>query len=146
MSKYILTATHNFESAHHLVGHNGKCANSHGHSYQVQIEVGGDSLIKDGSSRDMIMDFTDIKNTFKKFIDFFDHCYILEGKEFKEHIVTMQIGMLARIDKTRVVEVPFRPTAERYSEFFYNELTKLGIPVHAITVWETRNNACRYEG
>ena len=145
MKKYILTAVHNFESAHHLVGHNGKCANAHGHSYQVQIEVGGDELLNDGSSREMVMDFTDIKNVFKEFVDFFDHSYILEGKEFKEHIVQMKIGELATIDKTRVVEVPFRPTAERFSEFFYKQLKQKGIPVHAITVWETRNNACRYE-
>lgn len=143
--KYVLTAEHNFEASHNLIGHNGGCRNVHGHSYQVKIEVGGDTLIESGSSKGMVMDFTDIKNTFKKFVDGFDHCHIIQGTKFQQHFVDIKVGDLEVVENCRVVEVPFRTTVEEYTKFFYDELTKLGIPVHAITIWETRNNACRYQ-
>ena len=65
-----------FDAAHHLPWHDGKCANVHGHTYNLTVEVSGP--MRDGlpsrSSHGMIMDFTDLDRIVKSLvIDEFDH-------------------------------------------------------------------------
>jgi 6-pyruvoyltetrahydropterin/6-carboxytetrahydropterin synthase len=45
-----------FEAAHALPHHPGKCARMHGHSYRLEVAIGG-PLQKDGPSRGMVEDF-----------------------------------------------------------------------------------------
>ena len=35
-----------FDASHQLVGHFGKCANLHGHTYKVEVVLTGPKLIK----------------------------------------------------------------------------------------------------
>lgn len=145
---YILKASHNFEASHHLRGHLGGCRNNHGHSYQVHLEISDDKLQSEGPARGMIIDFKDIKKIFKDYIDFYDHAMIIEhngfGHKRKEHYVDVKIGELDTIINTRVITVPYRPTAENMAKNFYEDLTELGIPVHSIEVYETRTNSAKY--
>lgn len=146
---YLLKATHNFEASHHLKGHLAGCKNNHGHSYQVYIEVGEEDLQQEGPARGMIIDFTDIKKMFKNYIDFYDHSMIIEhygfGNKATEHNdVRVTIGDLDVIESTRVVTVPYRPTAENMCKHFFEDLTNMGIPVYSIEVFETRNNSAKY--
>lgn len=145
---YILRASHNFEAAHHLKGHLGGCRNSHGHSYQVHIEISANHLQQEGPARGMILDFKDIKKMFKEYIDFYDHAMIIESNKFgdrvKEHFVDLKIGDLDVVEGTRVITVPYRPSAENMAQHFYDDLTALGMPVHSIEVYETRNNSAKY--
>lgn len=146
MKNYTLTTEHSFDSAHFLHGHNGQCRFCHGHRWKVVLKIKGNNLHQDGSSRGMIMDFTDMKREFKSFIDSFDHSLIIESPsgEFKEQMVTINIGQLVSIKQSRVIEVPFRPTAENFSEFFYKTFKHMGYPVSSVTVFETPTNGCEY--
>ena len=33
-----------FDASHQLVGHFGKCANLHGHTYKVEVSLAGDTV------------------------------------------------------------------------------------------------------
>ena len=63
-----------FDSAHRLpnvpAGH--KCANLHGHTFGVRIEVTGPVDPHTG----WVIDFGDIKKVLKPLIDQLDHCYL----------------------------------------------------------------------
>lgn len=145
---YLLKTQYNFEASHHLKDHLGGCRNNHGHSYQVIIEISSDILKEHGAERGMIIDFSNIKKIFRKYIDFYDHAMIIEhykfGSKRQEHRVNLQIGDLDVIKDTRVITVPYRPTAENMCKHFFNDLTELGIPVYSVEVYETRNNSAKY--
>jgi 6-pyruvoyltetrahydropterin/6-carboxytetrahydropterin synthase len=70
-----------FEAAHRLpfVPEGHKCARLHGHSYRVEIHVGGEVDPRTG----WIMDFADVKAAFKPFLNRLDHYYLneIEGLE-----------------------------------------------------------------
>lgn len=57
-----------FDAAHHIPNHPGKCANVHGHRWQVLIEAKGD-IGPDG----MVIDFGDMKEIVNPLIDRLDH-------------------------------------------------------------------------
>ena len=59
---YFLEGEESFDSSHFLIGHSGKCKNLHGHRWKIQYGLKADELIESGSSKGMIIDFTDIKN------------------------------------------------------------------------------------
>ena len=63
--KYKLRTEGHFDSAHKLIGYEGKCSQLHGHRWRVVIEVEGVELDKDG----ILWDFTNLK----KILDEFDH-------------------------------------------------------------------------
>ena len=44
----------------------------------------------------------------------------------------------------RLIEVPFRPTAENFAKFFYEEMTAKGYAVYEMAVYETPNNCAVY--
>ncbi len=60
-----------FDAAHSLPGYQGKCANLHGHTYQVEIVVEGD-VGDDG----FVMDFYQIKKILAAALQDLDHSYL----------------------------------------------------------------------
>ena len=146
MKNYVLTSEYDFASGHYLKGHTGKCRNLHGHNYLVRLEVGADELQAEGSSRSMVIDFYDIKQEFRALLDSLDHSTHLENPKYTEpthEYVDVTIGDIV-IEKSHIVWLPFRPTAENYAKYIYDYLTEKGYPVYAITVYETPINAARY--
>ena len=146
MKNYVLTSEHDFAAGHYLKGHGGKCKNMHGHNYLVRIEVGANDLQPDGSSRSMVIDFYDIKKDFRELLDSLDHATHLENPKYTElthDYVDIIVGDIV-VEKSHIVWLPFRPTAENYSKYIYDYLVAKGHPVYAITVYETPINACRY--
>lgn len=67
---YTLMVRVRFEAAHCIPGHKGKCANLHGHSYQVECEFQGTELNEIG----MVHDFGDLKDALHEFLP--DHKYL----------------------------------------------------------------------
>ena len=65
----------------------------------------------------MLRDFTDLKAVMNEFLP--DHTYLND-----------------------VMECP--TTAENISRWIFESLQHRGLPVSAVTVWETENNGCRY--
>lgn len=124
---------------HFLSGYEGKCSNLHGHRWRVVARIAMDELNKEGQTRDMVIDFGDFKNALKKLTDALDHSFIFETGSLKERTVAAlkDEGFLLH-------EVPFRPTAEQFSRYFYEQLKGLNFPVYDISVYETPTNCSTY--
>jgi len=67
---FELSVKTHFSAAHRLVGYDGACANLHGHNWEVEIFVRGQSVNNLG----MLVDFRDIKAAIKEVMKEVDHC------------------------------------------------------------------------
>ena len=137
---YILKTEASFDSAHFLAGYNGKCANLHGHHWVIEVEAGQETLQAEGEKRGMVIDFGDLKKAVRALADSFDHALIYEAGSLKA-------ATLAALsdENFRMIEVPYRPTAENFAKAFYEALSADGLPVLRVTVYETPDNSARYE-
>lgn len=136
---YILKAEAAFDSAHFLSGYKGKCANLHGHRWVISAEISEKELMAEGQCRGMVVDFGEIKRDLKNLADEFDHAFIYE----KDTLKSVTVAALKE-ENFRLIEVDFRPTAENFSEYFYNRLSQLGYNVNSVTVYETPNNCAAF--
>lgn len=67
-----VTRRFTFEASHQLPWHSGKCARLHGHSYVLDVTVGG-PLTSDG----IVIDFADLKKAVTKHaLDTYDHRHL----------------------------------------------------------------------
>src|SRR4051794_11736019 len=109
-----------FEAAHRLplVPDGHKCARLHGHSFRVEIHVGGPVRPDTG----WVMDFGDIKTAFKPFYDQLDHNYLneIEGLE--------------------------NPTSENLARWIWERLEDRLPGLARIVVRETCTSGCIYVG
>ena len=137
---YILTTKAKFDSAHFLKGYEGKCANLHGHRWTVEVEAGAEFLQETGEKRGMVIDFGDLKKAVRQLADAYDHALIYEAGSLKA-------ATLAALqdEQFRLIEVPYRPTAENFARAFFEALTAQGLPVLRVTVYETPDNCASYE-
>ncbi len=78
--KIRVTKIFEFEAAHALDCHDGKCSNIHGHSYKLHVTVLGEPNHIKGNPKDgMVIDFSDIKEIVKSMVvGPFDHALVLE--------------------------------------------------------------------
>ena len=136
---YKLKTTAAFDSAHFLSGYNGKCANIHGHTWTIEVEVGANSLITAGEKRGMVIDFSDLKKSVKALADRYDHTLIYEQGSLRESTLNA-----LREEGFSLTELPVRPTAENFAKLFYEALSK-ELPVCSVTVYETPQNCATYE-
>jgi 6-pyruvoyltetrahydropterin/6-carboxytetrahydropterin synthase len=112
-----------FSSAHALRGYRGKCENTHGHNYKVEIYVRGQRLNHIG----LLIDFKDLKAATKKVVDYLDHKNINELPPF---------------------DVEVNPSAEEMAVFFLHEVGRQvnddRVQVYKVRVWETDTCAATY--
>ena len=75
----------------------------------------------------------------KNIADALDHCLIVEIGSLKRRTLDV-----LEEEHFKVVEVMFRPTAENFAKFFYEEMKGKGYHVLKATVYETPNNCAAY--
>lgn len=132
---YIVKTEDSFDSAHFLARYNGKCRNIHGHRWRVVIEIAGENL-DDG----MVVDFTDIKAALKALTDNLDHSLVMEKDTLKPQTYECLVD-----EGFRIMIMDFRPTAENFAKYFFDEIKNKGFNIRAAEVYETPNNCTRYE-
>ena len=132
---YIVKTEDSFDSAHFLARYNGKCRNIHGHRWRVVIEIAGENL-DDG----MVVDFTDIKAALKSLTDNLDHSLVMEKDTLKPQTYECLVDV-----GFRIMIMDFRPTAENFAKYFFDEIKNKGFNIRAAEVYETPNNCARYE-
>lgn len=137
---YYLKSEQSFDAAHFLMNYCGKCRNLHGHRWRVIIEIQSLTLNADGPLEGMIVDFSSLKADLIDEVDYFDHALVIERNSLKDSTLTA-----LKDEDFRIVEVDFRPTAERFSKYFYDKMTLRGYQVKRVTVYETPNNFAAYE-
>jgi 6-pyruvoyltetrahydropterin/6-carboxytetrahydropterin synthase len=112
-----------FSSAHALRGYQGKCENTHGHNYKVEVYVRGRNLNNIG----LLIDFKDLKAATKKVVDYLDHKNINDLPPF---------------------DVEINPSAEEMAAFFLREVGRQvnddRAQVYKVRVWETDTCAATF--
>jgi len=106
-----------FEAAHRLPRHPGKCRELHGHSYHLVVSVDRPVEAESG----MAIDFSDLKR-----------------------IVRAQV--VDRLDHTYVNDTIDNPTAEVMAVWIWNALREPMPGLAEVELWETRNCAVVYRG
>ncbi len=138
---YFIKSEDSFDAAHFLKDYEGKCKNVHGHRWRVVAEIQGETLSEARQTRGMLFDFSELKALLKALCDALDHSLIYETGSLREKTV----AALTEED-FKMVEVPFRPTAENFAAYFYRKIEEKGYCVHRVEVYETPNNCAAYEG
>lgn len=128
-----ITKTFTFDSGHRLSNYIGKCRSLHGHTYKLEITIGG-KINKLG----MVMDFGDIKKLFKRSIDSrFDHKTLL----FDKDPVNKRLADAIPDGEDWIVWVDYNPTAENIVKEIFNtlhdELKNTNNQLVKVKLWET---------
>jgi 6-pyruvoyltetrahydropterin/6-carboxytetrahydropterin synthase len=89
----------------------------------------------------MVTDFKDLKKDLSEIADRFDHTFIYEKDSLKPELLK-----LLKEEGFAMSEVDFRPTAENFSRFIYEEMQKKGYQLAEATVYETPKNCASYDG
>lgn len=137
-ARMAITKKFNFESAHRLYGHEGKCRYLHGHSYKLELSISGplDPLYR-------IVDFDVIKSLIGGWINnHLDHNTILHrmdplvantNPEVRQFIFGREPFLLNN-----------HPTVECMADFLFYQSYKIlkprGLRVAKIKLWETESN------
>lgn len=123
---YSVTKRLDFCYGHRLINHQGVCRHLHGHNAMVEIDVTAESL----DARDMVVDFADIKNALKTWIDReLDHKMILRRDDPLVEVLRAQGEPVYTMDAN--------PTAERLARLIYETASGFGMHVSAVRLWET---------
>ncbi|MBQ8148111.1 MAG: 6-carboxytetrahydropterin synthase QueD [Lachnospiraceae bacterium] len=137
---YTIETQTSFDSAHFLAEYQGKCGNIHGHRWTVKVIARGENLDQEtAQTRGMLMDFSQLKEALRTMGDQLDHVFIIEKNTMAED--TLQC---LKRDGFKMVEVPFRPTAENFAKWFFDRLTEQGYSLQSVIVYETPNNCATY--
>lgn len=71
--------------------------------------------------------------------DYLDHALIYEKDTLRQKTVEA-----LNEEGFRLIETDFRPTAENFSKYFYDEMVKKGYNVKCAVVYETPGNCAVY--
>ena len=130
---FIISRQFTFCYGHRLLNHSGKCAHLHGHNGMVKIGLRNNQL----NSQGMVADFVDIKNSIGNWIDTtLDHRMILQE--------TDPLVDVLREQGETVLTLPVEPTAENLAKLIYEKAEDFGLPVCAVSFWETEKCAAEY--
>ena len=132
---YSVTKRIEFCYGHRLLDYQGVCRHPHGHNAVAEIEVRSDAL----DARNMVVDFTDIKQRVKSWID----------RELDHRMILRRDDPL--VDALRTLGEPVyllesNPTVERIARLLFDISREQGLPVSRVTVWETPSSWATYSG
>jgi 6-pyruvoyltetrahydropterin/6-carboxytetrahydropterin synthase len=130
---FTISRQFTFCYGHRLLQHPGKCANLHGHNATVKIDLHTYQL----NSQGMVADFIDIKNSLGQWIETtLDHRLILKEDDPLVNVL--------REHGVGILTLPCEPTAENLAKLIYEKAEDFGLPVCAVTFWETEKCAAEY--
>ena len=131
-----LNTSFEFDSAHRLVGYQGKCSNLHGHIWKCEIEVIGSKLDDIG----MLWDFTNAK----KLKDLLDHKTILKACDENGELLE---ALENTCGTDSVYLMKENPTAENLCEEILKELKKQDNKLkYKVIIWESPKSSCEVSG
>ncbi|MEQ1573453.1 MAG: 6-carboxytetrahydropterin synthase [Vicinamibacterales bacterium] len=132
---YSVTKRIDFCYGHRLLDYDGVCKHPHGHNAVAEIEIRTDAL----DVRNMVMDFRDIKQLMKGWIDReLDHRMILR------HDDPLVAPLRALGEPIHILDS--NPTVERIARLLFEVARELGLSVVRVTVWETPTSCATYTG
>lgn len=145
-----VTKRYEWDMAHRLPQHEGKCRRLHGHRYVAEIDFTGQVHSNHaGSSSGMVVDFGDIKRMLDGTIGVWDHCTMLHDDD--PLFLDVDLGdnpldtsargteetAIAMMHHYGIFRVPYTPTAENIAIEIRKMLLGLNLPVTRVRVYET---------
>ncbi len=127
------------DAAHFLSGYQGKCQNIHGHQWKIEATICGSELQTSDQEEGMLIDFGTLKAIVRKEIDYFDHSLIVKKGSLNPETVT---ALENQNFKIRFMD--FRPTAECFAYYFFNQFKLQGLDIYEVAVYETPTNKAIY--
>lgn len=137
-----------FDAGHRIVGHKGKCARLHGHTYKIHVMLAGPV-----KGPGFVVDFGDVKDL----VNEWDHRLLLWDKDpfFISKNVPTTILPGEPTDKTRtvhltpsesgIVRLPFNPTAEHMAAYLADKIkAEFSLDAVMVELWETPKSMARY--
>src|SRR5947207_11061812 len=130
---YSVTKRIDFCYGHRLLEYDGICKHPHGHNAVAEIEVRTDAL----DTRNMVVDFSDIKRIVKAWIDKeLDHKMLLRHDD-------PLVKPLQQLGEP-IFLLESNPTVERIARLIYEFTSQQGFPVLRVTVCETPTSFAEY--
>lgn len=129
---YTITRKFTFDSAHRVFGHEGKCANLHGHRYVAEIFCCPN---EDLDSLGRVVDFSVIKELVGKWIDTeWDHNTILHPKDqqIADSINSTNLDRHCFFLVDPFTGEPLNPTAENMAMFLFYKASELLLPFNIV--------------
>lgn len=126
-----------FEAAHFLHNYKGPCSNIHGHSYKLEVCIGGIPRSEKNHPEDgLVIDFKKLKELVQAEVtDHLDHALIINSNTLSKNIEE-ENGIKKAI-------FTFQPTCENmvihFSKLIKEKLPD-GIKLISVRLWETRNS------
>lgn len=118
---------------HRLLNYSGKCRHLHGHNGKAHFIVDGSDL----DDRGMLVDFGDIKQPMKEWIDTnLDHRMLL-------HRDDPMVGLLEERNEPLYL-MDMNPTAENIAKTLFEAARSMNLPVTEVHFWETETSTATY--
>ena len=131
-----LKTSFEFDSAHRLVGYQGKCSNVHGHIWRCELEIEGEGLDCNG----ILWDFTNAKELSK----LFDHKTILKNCSENGDLISVLLNTCGAYCLYLMED---NPTAENLcKEILAHCKTSNPNLKYKVIVWESPKSSCEVEG
>ena len=125
-----------FCAGHRVHGHESKCANLHGHNYNLTVYAVAGSL----DSLGRVVDFSVLKNRLDPWLQTnWDHTFLIYDQDEE----MLSLGPMAPKNKPWFI-CPFNPTAENMAKYLLQEifpdlLAGTGVTISRIELEETEN-------
>ena len=122
-----------FCAGHRLYRHGGKCEFFHGHNYVADFYVSGEDVDSVGR----VIDFADLKQRFKGWIDeHWDHGFVLADDDDNG------IHAIKQVVPCKYFVLPYNPTAENMARYLLEEvcpelLSDTPVEPVKVVIWET---------
>ena len=130
---FEIKKTFNFCYGHRLYKDQGKCGHVHGHTGRVEIILEGERLDNLG----MLKNFDDVKQKIGEWIDKnLDHKMLLAQED--------PLSKLLKDAGEKVYNLEENPTAENIAKLVYEVAMKDGLPIKAVTFWESPTASATY--
>ena len=115
-----ITKTFDFDAAHRIPNHQGKCRNIHGHRYTLEITLTGAVEKSVGlPSEGMVIDFADLKDIVKtSLIEKWDHAFL--GYEGDPVVMTL----IQEHKDLKLVRTTYIPTVENMARDAFDILDR----------------------
>ena len=122
-----------FSYGHRVLGTPTKCVHLHGHNGKAVIVLAAESL----DAKGMVMEFSDVKSHVQTWIEReLDHKMLL----CKDDPAVEAVKKLG----DPVFLMDSNPTAENIAKLIFDYAKSKGLPVTAVTLWETHSSSATY--
>jgi 6-pyruvoyltetrahydropterin/6-carboxytetrahydropterin synthase len=135
-----------WDMAHRVASHDGKCRHLHGHRYVAEVSlrlVDGTGVRPFGAEAGMVADFGNVKAVLGAlFVDAWDHALMLSSTD---PLVAHLTAATTPRDTVRLVTITGTPTAEVLADYILRAVSNhyamlsTGITVDRVRVYETPN-------